>query len=118
MAGVTKVEEAPETTEAPENSNQLVVLTGLFVARTGKDNQTTKRYRRGQAFTPVDGVHDVDALVASKVLGYRGTKGLKPSTALDMAQAAAEYSGEEGPVLDLTSQPFEQAPVDSGNDAE
>lgn len=95
---------------AEVGTGKFVVLDSALVARTSKeDKSATRRYGRGETFEPVNGVHDVDKLVALGTLGKVGGKEpLRPSTALSKAQAAARYYQEDSPVLDLTTVPFEQ----------
>jgi predicted proteasome-type protease len=103
---------AVEDAQSSGSEGDLVVLTSGFVARTDSKNQTTRRHRRGEKFHPLEGIHDVESLIAQKVLGRVGKDAkLKPSTALDVAKAQAELHQEESPVIDLSAQPFEQVPV-------
>jgi len=113
MAKTDTVEPEVASTDpsAPENKGKLVVLTSLFVARTSDKGTATRRYKRGQEFTPVDGVHDVKALIAAKILGRVGAdgSGVAPTTALVLTQTQNRLIGQDSPVLTLGSQPFEVA---------
>lgn len=111
----------PKTKDAAPESDKgkLAVLVSGFVSRTNADSKSkaTTRYRRGQEFHPVEGLHDVEELIRAKVIGRVGEAGTQPSRAIDVAQAQAEINQENSPVLDLTVQPFEQGKVEAGSGA-
>lgn len=114
--GVNPDDTAADETQAASPSTgkgDLYVLVDAFNARdNAKDVNSVHRYGSGQKFVPVDGVTDVDALIAQKVIGYADADGqAQRTTALQLAQATARYNQEDSPVIDLRSQPFEQAPT-------
>lgn len=97
-----------ETVDPEEAPAGLYVLSDGFVARTSEKGKATKRYRRGEKFNPVKGVHDVDHLISLGVVGRKTAKGsLQRATALGLGKRAAAHYQENSPVLDLTTQPFE-----------
>lgn len=99
------VEQAKDAGYKP---GDLVVLTSAFVARTdAKNPAATRRFGRGERFTPIKDLHDVEALIRAKVLG-RVKDNPRATTALTASQAAATENQETSPVLDLQSVPFEQ----------
>jgi hypothetical protein len=95
---------------ADNTEGKLFVLTSALVARTDAKTNATKRYTRGQEFHPVEGVHNVDALIAGLHIGRKeGDEPLRATTALHAAKAAAEVNQEDSPVLDLEFRPFERS---------
>lgn len=105
---------------ATQTEGSLHVLTTGFVAKTNDDpkSKETHRYRKGEKFNPVAGLHDVEALIRAKVIGRKsGDERLVPSTALTVSQAAAQINQEDSPVLDLESQPFELAEAPKDDDS-
>jgi hypothetical protein len=104
-----------------EAGSDLIVLVDGFVARDDKDDKkSTHRYRAGETFEPVDGVHKVERFVKLGYLGKAdGKTPLRRATALQLSQKAAEYHQEDSPVIDLHSVPFEQnVPADAVTTAE